>query len=476
MQTQRAFLQRVGVGLIIVAVLVGGGRAGGPIEAAPAAQDGAPTFETETLPATAVEGVGPDSLVAIDGAQTGWRTLVVNLGPDADTASLPQSLSSDPGVSALPLAPGLAELGYRVVQVPADQVDAYSASLRQTAGVLSVEEPQPVFTADKTPNDPRWNMQYGPGRIQAPYAWDTTTGSATVIIAIIDTGIDLGHPDLSGKLWTNPGETAGNGLDDDHNGFIDDVRGWDFYHWDNNPSDDHNPGHGTHVAGIAAAASNNGIGIAGVAWNARLMPLKVLGANGSGSDWAVAEAITYAAKRGAKVINLSLAGSNLGSYVEAAVNFATGQGALVVAAAGNNGSAGLMQPAAYANAVGVVATDENNNRTGYSNFGNEADFAAPGHNIYSTLRGGYGHMSGTSMATPHVAGAAALLASMPTFNTPARIRDAFRLTAAEGGSAGWDAYYGWGRIQTGNALRIRFQAPPCIMPKCFKVYLPQSFP
>jgi subtilisin family serine protease len=361
--------------------------------------------------------------------------------------------------------------------VAEEQAASAQAELAQQAGVLAVMEAQPVHTADWIPNDPQWGLQYGPQRVQAPQAWSTTVGSASVVIAIIDTGLDLTHPDLAGKIWSNPGEIAGNGIDDDHNGYKDDVRGWDWYNGDNNPSDDHSPGHGSHVAGIAAAASNNSVGIAGMAWNAKLMPLKVLGGDGSGADWAVAEAITYATKRGAKVINLSLAGYGLGSYVRDAVNFAYSQGVVVVAAAGNNGSWGLMEPGSYANAWGVIATDEGNNRAGYSNFGNEADFAAPGNNIYSTVRGGYRHMSGTSMAAPHVAGAAALLRSLPAFNTPTRIQSALRLTTIDSGAAGWDPYYGYGRIQVARALTVGFDPmPACVKPGCYRVLLPFAVP
>jgi subtilisin family serine protease len=299
------------------------------------------------------------------------------------------------------------------------------------------------------------------------------TGSSAVTIAIIDTGTDLSHPDLAPKIWFKPGEILGNGLDDDANGYVDDWQGWDFVNDDNDPMDDH--GHGTHVSGIAAAASNNGTGIAGVSWGAQIMPLKVLASSGQGTESDVAAAVVYAADNGARVINLSLGGSCPLPAIEAAINYAYSEGAVIVAAAGNTGAAGVLCPAAYAGAIAVAATDANNNRAGFSNYGSAVDMAAPGVGIYSTYWSSqagstYGFLSGTSMAAPHVAGVAALLASLPQFDTPDKIRLALESTVLDLGPVCRDIYYGEGLVQAFAALQFD---PSTVPPaRCFYQFLP----
>ncbi|MFQ5409969.1 MAG: S8 family serine peptidase, partial [Anaerolineales bacterium] len=230
------------------------------------------------------------------------------------------------------------------------------------------------------------------------------------------------------------------------------VGGCDFVNRDDTAQDDN--GHGTHVAGIAAAASNNGIGIAGVSWGARVMPVKVLSASGSGSYQDVASGIIWAADNGANVINLSLGGSSPSGVLENAVNYATNRGVLVVASAGNSGNSTPNYPAAYANAFAVAATDSSNNRASFSTFGGFVDIAAPGVSIYSTyFDDTYASLSGTSMSAPHVSGAAALLYSYSQYlDTAAEIRTALESTALDLGSAGWDQYYGHGLIQLHAAL------------------------
>jgi subtilisin family serine protease len=401
--------------------------------------------------------------------------VVIRLDQPAGTAGMQAAaVAADASAHGAyqPATSELTTLGYTVYRVPAAAADAFLADLKALPGVAAADLDQPVSIADRLPNDPSWPNQYGPSRIQAPHAWDITTCAASVIIAIIDTGIDLTHPELLPKLWRNPNEIAGNGIDDDANGYVDDVNGWDFRNWDNQPADDH--GHGTHVAGIAAALGNNATGIAGLAWGARIMPLKVLGYDGTGSGYDVAQAIIYATKKGAKVINLSLGGAGLGPSVADAVSFAYNNGVTVVAAAGNSGGAGIMEPANYPSVLAVAATDGSNSRAPYSSFGNEVDFAAPGTNILSTVPGGYGYMSGTSMATPHVSGAVALLASLAAFNSPDRIRQALTTSALDLGSAGWDPYYGSGLIQIYSAMQstITPPPPPCTGPNCWRIFLP----
>src|SRR6185369_7783276 len=181
-----------------------------------------------------------------------------------------------------------------------------------------------------------WGQWYddlwGVKKIGAPSAWDTTAG-AGVVVAVVDTGIDFTHPDLAGNIFTNPKEIPGNGIDDDHNGYVDDYQGWNFVASNNSPIDDH--GHGTHVAGTIAASGNNGIGVIGVAWQAKVMPLKGLSSTGSGWDSDLAHAIIYAADNGADVISNSWGGFGQSQTEADAVAYAYSLGAVVVAAAGN---------------------------------------------------------------------------------------------------------------------------------------------
>jgi serine protease len=286
-------------------------------------------------------------------------------------------------------------------------------------------QPDYVVSLTRVPNDPSFTQQWGmnntgqgggtPGaHIGATAAWDVTTGSGRTIVAVIDTGVDYTHPDLAGNIWRNAGEIPGNGIDDDGNGYVDDVYGWDWANNDNNPMDDN--GHGTHVAGIIGAVGNNGLGVAGVAWNVQIMALKFLNSNGTGQLSNAIKALNYAVRMGAHVSNNSYSG---GGYFQAfadAIAAAGRAGHVFVAAAGNNGQnndVAPTYPASYNldNIVAVAATDRNDRLASFSNYGpTTVDIAAPGVQIYSTYRGGgYMSMSGTSMATPFVAGAVALL-------------------------------------------------------------------
>lgn len=312
--------------------------------------------------------------------------------------------------------------------------------IRDYGGSLDVEyvEPNGLVYTMRTPNDPRFSELYGlnnigqtGGRIDsdidAPEAWNRLTGSPAVVVADIDTGVDYNHPDLAANIWSNPGEIPGNGIDDDGNGYIDDVRGWDFVNNDNNPMDDN--GHGTHTSGTIAAVGDNGVGVTGVSWQARIMPLKFMDSTGSGTFTDAASAIIYAANMGAKVASNSWGcGPSAACYsqvVEDAIAYAGSKGMLVVVAAGNSGTnndAVITYPctSSQPNVICVAATDQNDQLAYFSNYGaRTVDLGAPGVNILSTVptRGnqccsdpsGYKYLSGTSMATPYVAGAAALL-------------------------------------------------------------------
>ncbi len=267
--------------------------------------------------------------------------------------------------------------------------------------------------------------------------------------------------DLASGIWTNSKEISGTaGIDDDGNGFIDDIHGWNFALNNNAVADDY--GHGTHVAGIAAARINNGIGIAGMAGGATIMPVKVFfpPPNVLGTYEDLIRAIIYATDNGARVINMSLGATSYSRGEEAAVDYAWNHGVVVVAAAGNTGRNTYHYPAAHRNAIAVAATDAYDNRAGFSTYGDFVDVAAPGVNVLSTLMsGGYGGMSGTSMATPHVAGLAALLFSLNPQLTNAQVRELIEQNVDDLGAAGWDPYFGNGRINARKALAAVAPSP-----------------
>jgi subtilisin family serine protease len=300
-------------------------------------------------------------------------------------------------------------------------------ALTQYRGHPKVEyiEPNYILNAIETPNDARFGELYGllntgqtggtPGAdIRATSAWDVSTGSSQVLIGVIDTGLDHTHPDLAANAWVNPGEIPGNGIDDDTNGYVDDIRGWDFVNNDNDPMDDH--GHGTHVSGTIGAVGNNAIGVVGVCWNVKIMGLKFLNASGSGSTANAVLAVEYATQMGVRLTSNSWGGGGFSQALFDAIQDADVNGILFVAAAGNNGAnadASPHYPSSYnlPNIISVAATDHNDQLASFSNYGaTSVDLAAPGVNILSTFPGStYGSISGTSMATPHVSGAAGLV-------------------------------------------------------------------
>jgi thermitase len=275
-------------------------------------------------------------------------------------------------------------IGVQVVTVPKGQAKekakAYSSNPR-----VAYAEPDFVAQALGSPNDPFLTNQWGLTKVGAPQAWDVTTGSASINIAILDTGVDPDHPDLASKIVSNINFSGSD--------TVDDVFG-----------------HGTHVAGIAAASTNNGAGVAGLGYAANIMNVKVLADNGAGAHSAIAAGIIWAADNGAQIINMSFGGGGSTQTLEDAVNYAWSKGVVVVAAAGNNGNSYMVYPAGYADCIAVAATDRDDARASWSNYGDWVDVAAPGTGIYSTIKGdSYGYKSGTSMASPHVAGLAALV-------------------------------------------------------------------
>jgi len=257
-----------------------------------------------------------------------------------------------------------------------------------------------------------WNLN----AVNAPKSWAQGYAGQGVVVAVVDSGVDWSHPDLQTAIWTNTDEIPGDGIDNDRNGFVDDVRGWDFAGSDNNPLDEN--GHGTHVAGTIAAARND-LGATGVAYMALVMPVRVLGASGSGTDYAVAQGIRYAVDNGAEIINLSLESNHLSGVMSSALAYAASKDVLIVSAAGNESAVSPSSPARsssqWTNIISVGAHDRSNLPANFSNEVGTAgaiQVAAPGVDIFSTLPNNrYGRMSGTSMAAPHVAGLAALALS-----------------------------------------------------------------
>ncbi len=274
---------------------------------------------------------------------------------------------------------------------------------------------EPVFTMeffDNIPNDPSYPQMYGLERINAAQAWDEHVGLQEFSIAVIDSGSDITHPDLVDNLWVNADEVPGNGIDDDGNGEVDDIHGFDYYDNDPNPSDQN--GHGTHTAGTIGARGDNGIGIVGVNWRCSLMPLRV--GNQSLSSQAILDSLEYACVNGAKVSNNSYGGGGFSGAFNSLIQSAgTNYNHIFCAAAGNSGSNGASYPAAYTqpNILSVAATDSNDNLASFSQYGSNVDLAAPGVQVLSTTpNNGYSSFSGTSMATPHVAGGVALVYSV----------------------------------------------------------------
>jgi thermitase len=306
-----------------------------------------------------------------------------------------------------------------------------SSFLREVLGESDVEyvEPNWKFSIDAVPNDPEWINQWGPAKIEADKAWSTQMGNRSVLVAVVDTGIYYKHPDLL------PNYVA---------------LGYDWVNDDNDPIDDH--GHGTHCAGIVAAATNNGVGISGIA-QVGVMAEKGLAYNGIGYEDDLANAIVHAVDQGADIISCSWGSSSDSQLIHDAVEYATSKGALVVAAAGNSGSSEKHYPAAYPEVVAVTATNEKDKLASFSTYGDWVDIAAPGASVVSTfLWGTYVSMSGTSMACPHVAGVAALVWSEFRGMSNEQVRSQLFYSADDLGASGFDVYFGHGRVNARKAV------------------------
>lgn len=370
------------------------------------------------------------------------------------------------------------------IEQDGEDLPSLLSELKKLSIIKSVS-PNYLLEIQETPDDPYYSSQgawgqsyedlWGLHNMDLQNAWDVSTGSDDIVVAVIDTGLDFGHEDIQGNVFVNATEKNGrSGIDDDGNGYVDDVSGYDFYNNDSNPTDDH--GHGTHVSGTIAAVGNNRLGITGVMWNARILPLKGCNQYGGCSTSSMANAVYYAVEMGADVINMSVGGSG-SSTLQTAIEYAYSQGVVVVAAAGNSAAhAHYYFPAYYPEVFAVGSSTYLDTRSIFSNYGMQLDFLAPGGgydssgrytsstilslNAYGTARsrssnavdGKYYRSGGTSMATPHAAGLAGLLLSVYPNLTVEELRQALRMGADDVEDIGHDAQSGFGRLNASHTL------------------------
>ena len=375
------------------------------------------------------------------------------------------------------------QIGWSVLRVPAGQEQAALKRAWNHPAVISagldvlVRVIDPPGTVDLQvestychPDDADFEGQWALNLLGAPAFWQTGSG-AGLIVGVLDSGIQLNHPDLFTQIWTNQAEIAANFIDDDSNGKIDDIHGWHFYNsglQNANVSDDF--GHGTHVSGIIAAA-NNGSGTSGVAPASQIMPVKVLDQYGQGHASDIAAGIIYAVDNGAQIINLSIGTSEDIPILKNAIEYADSQGAIIVAAAGNDGTNSVDYPAKYPQVLAVAASDSCDLRASFSDYGAEIEITAPGVRICSTgycaptrdcsNPNFYFYKSGTSMASPHVAGVAALIWSAEPALSAAEVRARLANAALDLAAPGWDIYTGWGRV---NLTGTRQRCHNCFLP------------
>jgi subtilisin family serine protease len=369
----------------------------------------------------------------------------------------------------------MADLGFMLLSVPEGRELEKIEELKRNR-VVEYAEPncmakianttvaEPIYDPPPTaviPDDPYLPSQWNLAQIEAFTAWDITTGSDRVVIAIVDSGVDLEHPELKDKIWTNddpPGDADGDGNpDDDQNGYVDDVHGWNFVNPKSKPQDDY--GSGTFVAGIIAAEANNGILMAGVSWGAEIMPIKVVDSGGGSDLWNLTGGIRYAANNGAKIIHVSpfLYGGVDPWPLQDVINYAHDRGILIVAGSGDPLSDDLppdayRYPAALDHVVSVAATDRYDERPDWSTYNDMVDVAAPGVSIFSFWPGGHGWWSSTGLAAAHVSSLAALIWSVNPNLTPDQVEDIIKSTAVDLGELGRDDYFGYGRIDAAAAV------------------------
>ncbi|OQX86927.1 hypothetical protein B6D60_05090, partial [candidate division KSB1 bacterium 4484_87] len=355
-----------------------------------------------------------------------------------------------------------------------DQIQRTLANLQESS-LIEFAEVNRTFLLHDAPNDPRYSEQWYLQKIQIENAWQITTGDSSVIVGVIDTGVDYLHEDLRNNLWLNTGEDINgngavdssdfNGIDDDGNGFVDDIRGWDFTdapHFpdggdylipDNDPADEH--GHGTSVAGIIAATANNKKGIAGIAPSCRIMGLRAGTAQGYLEEDDVAAAIIYAIDNGARIINMSFGDVATSPLFRDVMEFARQNNIVLIASAGNASSAEINYPAALPQVISVGAVSSSDALAGFSSYGATIDIVAPGVQLLTTAKNNsYSLFSGTSAAAPVVSGVAALILSHSPEMSNFTVRNVLVSSATDLGSPGWDNKFGAGRVDAFRALQI----------------------
>jgi subtilisin family serine protease len=326
---------------------------------------------------------------------------------------------------------------------PGFDVAAAVRALQAAPGVIYAE-PDLRVQAATVPNDPLYARQWYLNQIAAPAAWDITTGSSAVTVAMIDTGVSSGHPELAGRL----------------------VPGYNFVSDNSDASDDN--GHGTYTAGLVGALTNNGVGVAGVAWNVRIMPVKILDRDGGGNIGDFARGIHWAVDHGARVLNISAGIDYASNSMQDAVRYARQHGAVIVASAGNTPDGAPRYPAGFEEVIGVSATDAQDHAASFSSYGDFVDVSAPGVDIlglgWTGQRAGYEWASGTSSAAPLVTGAAALLLSLKPSLTPTEVQRLLEEGADDIGPPGWDPHFGAGRLDIARSLILAGGAPPTARP------------
>ncbi|MEW5748706.1 MAG: S8 family serine peptidase [Candidatus Thermoplasmatota archaeon] len=381
--------------------------------------------------------------VAADIDQSVSEVVVEVAGPDAYDAVESLVLSGGASISYSSRATGIMSVSMDGARE--GLVDEISA----VQGVVSVS-PERKARLLFDPDDPWTSYQWALDEVEAYDAWDIDLGSHDVIVAVLDTGIDWNHADISPNIWSNgDGYHGYNFIDDNWFPMDDNVNGYDENgDWVANMY----TYHGTHVAGVVGAATDNGIGMAGLA-QVRLMAVKVMNDSGEGTDSTVASGIRWATDNGAHVIVMSLGVEGISLPLQNAVNYAASRGVVLVAAAGNDGTSVLSYPAAFLNVIAVGAIDDTERRASFSNFGTELDVVAPGVNIYSTQGGGsYQYLSGTSAAAPHVAAVAALMLTVNPALTPEDVGQIINETANDLSIPGWDTGTGWGVVSAFGAI------------------------
>ncbi|MBI5710494.1 MAG: S8 family serine peptidase [Candidatus Eisenbacteria bacterium] len=427
--------------------------AAAPIHAAPPTATPRPPATPHTMPCAAGE-----LLFVVDADRA------TAAAPFALVEARAQELLARFGLERLePVGPARGASGVRVLKArsarPGFDPIAAGRALQATGAFRAVCPNYRLSLFNTLPNDPDLPFQWyvddgGVADVRLPAAWDIERGDSSIVIAIMDTGVDTGHPDLAGHVWQNPGEIPVNGVDDDGNGFVDDVAGWDFGRGDNDPNPEYTQDasgldvgfHGSFVAGIASAETNNAEGIAGATWSCRLMPLKVSHPDSGITSEAVAGAFAYAADQRVAVLNMSLGGPGdpgVPEFFQALVDMANAAGVVCVAAAGNDGDSVRTYPAAASGVIAVAATDDANARASFSNWGSWVDVAAPGSLMWSSICRNYTftdldqifyiflfgwdgvrpymYGDGTSFACPLTAGVCALVRSRYPWMTPAQV-------------------------------------------------------